>query len=86
MPPDALIPKPRRALESLPYTSLEWRRFEIFVAELIYRLPEFEFIQNYGLSPDKQYGIDILATRNAEQWAFQCKRVQKFGVADFRKA
>ncbi len=86
MASDDVILSPTRTLDSLPYNNLEWRRFELFVAELVGRLPEFDFVQNYGASPDTQLGIDILASRDLERWAFQCKRVQQFGVADFHKA
>jgi Restriction endonuclease len=79
------ISAPTRTLNTLPYKSLEWRTFELFSAELISRLPEFDFVQNYGEAPDKQFGIDIVAQKGKKRWAFQCKRVELFRPGDFRK-
>lgn len=79
------IGAPTRRLETLPYNNLNWRDFELFVAELIGRLAEFSSVLNHGASPDMQSGVDIIALRNSAKVAFECKRVQAFGASDFNK-
>lgn len=60
--------------------------FETFCRDLLSREPEFERVRRWGVSGDDQGGVDILAERLGERWAFQCKRERQFGAQKVRDA
>lgn len=67
----------------LPFQSLQPGDFERFCLWLISR-EGFERVEHLG-SLGYDHGCDILAMRGSELWAFQCKRVSRFGAYEATK-
>jgi hypothetical protein len=61
----------------LPFDALEPAEFERLCLWLVKR-EGYEGIEHLGAA-GKEQGRDIVAWREGAQWAFQCKRVQRFG-------
>jgi hypothetical protein len=61
----------------LAYGELSPRKFEELCYWLVVR-EEYERVEHLGASGGEG-GRDITAWRDGEQWAFQCKRVKRFG-------
>ena len=64
----------------LPFERLSPLDFERMCLSLVER-EGFEHVEHLGASGSEQ-GRDIIAWRGEELWAFQCKRVQRFGPQD----
>ena len=64
----------------LPFDALEPAEFERMCLWLVKR-EGYEGIEHLGAAGQEQ-GRDIVAWREGAQWAFQCKRVQRFGPKD----
>ena len=62
--------------------------FQNVCAELLSGLPEYESVEQYGVSGNKQFGIDISAKENGDVVGFQCKHYTKrrFGAGEVKKA
>lgn len=67
----------------LPFEALQPADFERFCLWLISR-EGFDQVEHLG-SSGHDHGCDILGMRQAEMWAFQCKRVLHFGPRDVNK-
>jgi tetratricopeptide (TPR) repeat protein len=65
---------------TLPFDRLSPRDFERLCLWLIQR-EGFERAEHLGAAGSEQ-GRDLVAWREGQQWAFQCKRVQRFGPGD----
>ena len=64
----------------LPFDALEPAEFERMCLWLVKR-EGYEGIEHLGAA-GKEQGRDTVAWREGAQWAFQCKRVQRFGPKD----
>jgi transcriptional regulator with XRE-family HTH domain len=84
----AATPPRRPLLEELPFNRLDAYQFEAFCAALASRLyPDAQEVLRYGVSGDKQHGIDIrVVTADGERVGIQCKKYEKFHPASFAKA
>ena len=69
-----------RTTHTLPFDRLSPRDFERLCLWLVER-EGYERAEHLGAAGSEQ-GRDIAAWREGEQWAFQCKRVQRFGPKD----
>ena len=65
---------------TLPFDKLSPRDFERLCLWLVQR-EGFERAEHLGAAGSEQ-GRDIVAWREGQLWAFQCKRVQRFGPQD----
>jgi len=65
---------------TLPFDRLSPRDFERLCLWLVVR-EGFERAEHLGAAGSEQ-GRDLVAWRAGERWAFQCKRVQRFGPGD----
>ena len=65
---------------ALPFDKLSPRDFERLCLWLVER-EGYERAEHLGAAGSEQ-GRDILAWREGELWAFQCKRVKRFGPTD----
>ncbi|HLL37653.1 MAG TPA: helix-turn-helix domain-containing protein [Streptomyces sp.] len=86
---DAAVTPPRRPLlEELPFNRLDAYQFEAFCAALASCLyPDAQEVLRYGVSGDKQHGIDIrVVTADGKRVGIQCKKYEKFQPASFAKA
>ncbi|MEW2559680.1 helix-turn-helix domain-containing protein [Streptomyces griseorubiginosus] len=86
---DGAATAPRRPLlEELPFNRLDAYQFEAFCDALASRLyPDAQEVLRYGVSGDKQHGIDIrVVTADGERIGIQCKKYEKFQPASFTKA
>ncbi|MFI1361276.1 helix-turn-helix domain-containing protein [Streptomyces sp. NPDC020898] len=81
-------PERRPLLEELPFNRLDAYQFEAFCDALASRLyPGAQEVLRYGVSGDKQHGIDIrVVTADGERIGIQCKKYEKFQPASFTKA
>jgi transcriptional regulator with XRE-family HTH domain len=81
-------PRRRPLLEELPFNRLDAYQFEAFCDALASRLyPDAREVLPYGVSGDKQHGIDIrVVTADGERIGIQCKKYEKFHPASFTKA
>lgn len=61
-------------------------QFEAFCHDLLARSSGFADVRRWGVSGDAQAGVDLLATRDGDAWAFQCKREAQFGPKKAREA
>jgi tetratricopeptide (TPR) repeat protein len=68
---------------TLPFDRLSPRDFERLCLWLVER-EGFERVEYLGAAGSEQ-GRDIIAQREGKLWAFQCKRVQRFGPRDALK-
>jgi hypothetical protein len=68
---------------TLPFDKLSPRDFERLCLWLITR-EGYERAEHLGAAGSEQ-GRDVIAWREGKQWAFQCKRVQRFGPKDTLK-
>ncbi|MFI2036145.1 helix-turn-helix domain-containing protein [Streptomyces bottropensis] len=84
----AATPPRRPLLEELPFNRLDAYQFEAFCAALASRLhADAQEVLRYGVSGDKQHGIDIrVVTADGERIGIQCKKYEKFQPASFAKA
>ncbi|MFL1901186.1 helix-turn-helix domain-containing protein [Streptomyces tauricus] len=84
----AATPERRPLLEELPFNRLDAYQFEAFCDALASRLyPGAQEVLRYGVSGDKQHGIDIrVVTADGERIGIQCKKYEKFQPASFAKA
>jgi hypothetical protein len=64
----------------LPFDLLSPREFERLCLWLV-RPEGYERAEHLGAA-GKEQGRDIVAWHEDEQWAFQCKRVRRFGPQD----
>ena len=70
-----------------PVDSLAPDTFERFVEALVSELRRDADVNILGGRGHEQKGSDIIATLpDGEVWSFQCKRVERFGIADIEKA
>jgi transcriptional regulator with XRE-family HTH domain len=70
-----------------PVDSLAPDTFERFVEALVSELRRDADVNILGSRGHEQKGSDIVATLpDGEVWSFQCKRVERFGIADIEKA
>jgi hypothetical protein len=67
----------------LPFNQLSPDDFERMCVWLVKR-EGFQSVEHLGAAGSEQ-GRDIIASRDGNSWAFQCKRVQQFGYADAKK-
>lgn len=71
----------------LPVDALLPETFERFVEALVAALEPEADINLLGSRGHTQKGSDIIAQfTNGQRWSFQCKRVDRFGIADIEKA
>jgi len=84
----AATPPRRPLLEELPFNRLDAYQFEAFCDALASRLyPDAQEVHRYGVSGDKQYGVDIrVVTADGKRVGIQCKKYEKFQPASFAKA
>ncbi|MEU1891190.1 helix-turn-helix domain-containing protein [Streptomyces pristinaespiralis] len=84
----AATPPRRPLLEELPFNRLDAYQFEAFCDALASRLhPDAREVQRYGVSGDKQHGIDIrVVTGDGKRIGIQCKKYERFQPASFIKA
>jgi transcriptional regulator with XRE-family HTH domain len=84
----ATTPPRRSLLEELPLNRLDAYQFEAFCDALASRLyPDAQEVLRYGVSGDKQHGIDIrVVTADGKRIGIQCKKYEKFQPASFAKA
>jgi hypothetical protein len=68
---------------TLPFDKLSPRDFERLCLWLVER-EGFDHAEHLGAA-GKEQGRDIVAWREDQLWAFQCKRVQRFGPSDALK-
>jgi hypothetical protein len=61
-------------------------QFEAFCHDLLARTPGFRDVRRWGVSGDEQGGVDLLATYDGGEWAFQCKREKTFGPKKAERA
>jgi hypothetical protein len=82
------IAKPVRArLETLPLDSLLPLQFEGFSRLLLGFLYPGATVNRFGVSGDRQDGIDLEARfPDGRYYTFQCKRMKNFGAQQVRKA
>jgi Restriction endonuclease len=64
----------------LPFDRLSSEEFERLCLQLL-SIEGFDDLEHLGPAGNEQ-GRDIVAHRNGMRWAFQCKRVSRFGPAD----
>jgi hypothetical protein len=74
------VPPVTGTTHPLPFDSLSPRDFERLCLWLAKR-EGFKRAEHFGAAGSEQ-GRDIIAWRKGELWAFQCKRVQRFGPKD----
>lgn len=79
-------PPVRPLVELLPLDEIDEYRFQSFCTELAaHAIPESDPFQ-YGRRGDEQEGIDVVVpTRSGTTWAFQSRRVRRFGPAAVAK-
>jgi len=73
-------PSITRTTHTLPFDKLSPRDFERLCLWLVER-EGYERAEHLGAAGSEQ-GRDVVAWREGELWAFQCKRVQRFGPKD----
>jgi hypothetical protein len=89
VPPDAAVRTSSGGalLAELPFDELPPAEFENFAVTLAENLYPGADAYRMGGSGHTQYGFDVVAERDGEVLAgIQCKRVQKFGPEEVRKA
>lgn len=70
-----------------PVDALAPDTFERFVEALVSELHRDADVNILGGRGHEQKGSDVVATlSNGEVWSFQCKRVERFGIAEIEKA
>jgi hypothetical protein len=74
--------------QDLPLERLTWEAFERLCARLAKRETDLQFCYQYGERGQAQEGIDLFGRRagGARLTTWQCKRYQRFGVRELRKA
>jgi hypothetical protein len=74
--------------QDLPLERLTWEAFERLCARLAKRETDLQFCYLYGEPGQAQEGIDLFGRKagGARLTTWQCKRYQKFGVRELRKA
>lgn len=62
--------------------------FQNVCAELLSGMPQYEKVEQYGVSGNKQFGIDIRGKQSGDVVGFQCKHYtrSRFGAAEVKKA
>lgn len=89
--PDGDVPRPPVVTrpQGLPFNGLTWQNFERLILRLVRREARVLDCVLYGTHGQGQDGIDVLASETADPTrniCYQCKRVEKFGPRDIRKA
>ncbi len=72
----------------LPFANLSDKQFESLCFWIVSKSGEFDSVQHYGMSGDRQR--DVVGYKHStggqrEFWYFQCKRYKKIGAASFKK-
>lgn len=81
------VPALRPQAHALPFAQLHWEDFERLVLRLAKREPGVLDCRFFGVSGQRQDGIDLLMFFDSEHvGCVQCKRVAAFRVADVRDA
>lgn len=82
------VQKPVRPhLTLLPVSELAPDKFEELVADVARELRPDTFVSRFGSQGHKQYGVDIVAEKNARYvQTYQCKRHKEFGPQDVKDA
>lgn len=81
------VPVSITALPSFPVDALAPFSFEQFTADLVERMYPEATVRLQGATGHTQDGADVFASfDDGRIWAFQCKRVERFGPSDVEKA